>query len=69
MKYEFIMKIKECPQDQWHIKYRVVVKPERFQSVKYAYESAANLKKAEWFDYVILINKLDDEGNFIEVIQ
>lgn len=69
MKYEFIMKIKEFKSDEWHIKYRAVVKPERFQSMKYAYESVANLKKAEWYDYVILINKLDDNSNFLEVIQ
>lgn len=68
MKYEFIFKIKEYPSaPSYDVRYRCVVAEARFNSVKSSYEK---LQKAhpEWLS-IILINKLSDDGEFIEVIQ
>ena len=66
MKYEFIFKVKESRSDHFKVKYRCVCEPERYDSVLFAYNK---IDKNQFFDSVILINKLDDNGEFIEVVQ
>ena len=65
MKYEFIFKVKE--DHVWIVKYRCVVAEKRFDTIKAAYEKLEKTHP-EW-NSLILINKLDDNSNFIEVIQ
>ena len=67
MKYEFIFKVKECPSQGYKTRYRCVVDSLRYDSQRAAYLKLAKAHP-EW-DYVILINELDDLGNFIKVIQ
>lgn len=66
MKYEFTLKYKLFSSDVWRIKYHVVVPSCAFNACKSMYEK--HIKK-DWFDSVLLINKLDDNGDFIEVVQ
>ena len=65
MKYEFIFKIKE--DHQWIIKYRCVAPERKFQTMKAAYEKL-EATHPEWKS-LILINKLDDNNEFLEIIQ
>ena len=65
MTYEFILKTRPSQYGEWEVKYNCFKVPEReFERVKAKYE-----KFVVGMNCLLLINKCDDEGNFIEVIQ
>ena len=67
-KYEFIYKVRPYPHaHSYKVKYRCVVEEKRFNLQKTMYEKVAANHKEE--DPIILINKLTDDGEFVEVIQ
>ena len=69
MKYEVMLKIKEYRNSSFETKYRVVADSEiRMNLIKIQYLEIGQKRSAEWFDYVVLVNKLDDDGNFIETV-
>lgn len=68
MKYEIELKIREHPRGKLISKWKQICFTEkRLKHVKKAFEYGIQLYDVA--DYVILINKLDDSGNFIETIQ
>ena len=64
-KYEFIFKVKE--DNSWQVKYRCVVDEKRFERVKSDYEKIKTLH-TDW-NSVILINELDENKEFVKVVQ
>ena len=66
MKYEVIMRVQETRYSDKVDKYRTIVPEERFQGVIKQYESHL---PSDCYGAWVLVNKLDDQGNFIEVIQ
>lgn len=67
MKYEFIFKIKEACSLPYEVKYRCVVDPLRYDNQLASYKKVAKAHP-EW-EPIILINELDDLGEFVRVIQ
>ena len=67
MKYEFVFKIKEAPHLPYETKYRCVVDLLRYDNQLASYKKVAKAHP-EW-DPLILINELDDLGEFVRVIQ
>lgn len=67
MKYEFKYMVREHQYTHYHTKYRCVVEEKRYNSQKAAYEELAKNHKEE--NPIILINQLDDNGEFIQIIQ
>lgn len=68
MKYEFIYKVKPYRHaTSYEVKYRCVVDPTRYEIQKRMYEKVQKNHPEE--ESVILINELDDLGNFIKVMQ
>lgn len=67
MKYEFILKIRDHEHDPWRIKWRCVVSKDYYDLRLSKYEEWKHDHKD--LDSIILINKLTDNGEFVEVIQ
>lgn len=66
MKYEFILKYKE--HFQWLVKFNCFNVPDYdFDYTKKLFDDY--ISKHPDIDYVLLINKLDDDGEFIGVVQ
>lgn len=63
MKYEVILKTKVCPSSSFEQAGRIIVPAEHLKAQEDAYSSRA--EKMDVYDYVVLINELDDEGNFV----
>lgn len=69
MKFEFLLKIKEFKNSQFILKYKGLSEEKNFEIVKKQFEDYIERNKGEWTDFVLLINKLSDDGDFVEVIQ
>ena len=69
MKYEFILKVKYSVSDSFHEKFHCKVGEKQYFAVKTDYENYLARNKNEFFDSIILINRLDDNGEFVETIQ
>lgn len=69
MKYEFMLKVKDAVSDQFHLKFHCVCDEKAYDHVKFKYESYQIRQKNEFWDSVLLIDKLDDAGNFLEIVQ
>lgn len=68
MTYEFIIRDIKTKEDV----YKVVKIPEsRFDPVKKSYEEALERvnKKSRFNEFVLMINRCDDLGNFEEIVQ
>ena len=67
MKFEVILKVKDNQHDTFHQVGRIVVNPEHLKAQEDAYESRA--RKMDVYNYVILVNQLSDDGEFVTVIR
>ena len=71
MKYEFILKEKITPYSSWEKIGCIKQSEQYFDSQVAYYESVIQKRKKlnPGSDYILLINKLDDDGEFLEVVQ
>lgn len=69
MKYEFKLKEKYRGLNIWEEKCNCIVDEKLFDYTKKKYDSFCSLNKDERIEYVVLNNLLDDNGEFVRVIQ
>lgn len=67
MKYEVIFKVKESSSSQFEQRGRIVVSPEHLNAQIADYRRKAFHDK--YYDYVVLINELTDDGEFVQVYE
>lgn len=67
MKFEFILKVKYHSSDSWTQIGKSIVKEVDFNNAQKDFEKYR--KRGQYFDTIVLINELDDEGNFVQTIQ
>lgn len=67
MRYEVILKTKDRPNDSFEKAGQTNVGPEHLKVQIDAYTCRA--KKLDIYDYVILVNEVNDDGEFVRVIQ
>ena len=66
MKYECILKVKSSVSSGFETKFRGI--HPSYEEVVAKFEKWWEQAKKDYIDYVILVNKLDDNGEFIEVV-
>ena len=69
MKYELVLKVKESTNEPYEVKYKCVVNEFEYNWTKKLYENYVKEHEGNGNEYLFLINQLDDEGNFEEIIQ
>ena len=69
MKYEFKLKERYRGLNIWYEKYNCIVEEKLFDYTKKKYDSFCSLNKDDRIEYIVLINLLDDDGEFVRVVQ
>lgn len=71
MQYEFKLKVKLDVSHNWEEKYECIVEEKGFEYIKKRYDEYIDLQKKlnSRYDYILLINLLDDDGEFVRAIQ
>lgn len=68
MKYEIVLKVKEHSSSSFEQAGKVVVSPEHVKAQTDAYKFRAK-NRMDVYDFVILINELTDDGDFVRCVQ
>lgn len=66
MKYEVILKVKNHSNSSYEQVGKIVVNPEHLKAQEDAYKS--RVSKMNVYDHVILVNELNDDGEFVRCV-
>lgn len=71
MQYEFKLKQKLDISHEWEERYLCVCGEQQFEFVNKRYNEFIESQKKQdsRFEYILLVNQLDDNGDFVRVIQ
>ena len=69
MKNEIILKTRKHHSHNFEVKYKVVVSPESLKQVYRKFQKQAReIEQEEKCECVILVNELEDNGEFIQIV-
>lgn len=71
MKFELVLKFKQHEHDAWAVHRQTIVPADRYEYVLGQFKDYAKsvCDRVDIYDVVLLVNKLDDNGDFLEVVQ